>query len=54
MVWGTNPGGRGPSMTGVGPFKGIFLGGCWGIGTVTPGITGEFGRVANPDVSYSY
>ena len=36
----------------VGPFNGIPLGGGWGIGTVTPGITGELGRVPNPDVSY--
>jgi len=40
-------------MTEVGPFNGTLLGGGWGIGTVLPGITGELGRVANPDVSYS-
>ena len=53
MVWGMNPGGRGPSMTEAGPFNATLLGGGWGIGTVMPGITGELGRVANPDVSYS-
>lgn len=36
----------------VGPFNGTLLGSGWGVGTVTPGITGiagELGRVQNPD-----
>lgn len=41
-------------MTGEGPFIGTPLDGGRGIGTVTPGITGELDCVVFPDASYSY